>query len=164
MSRTLILMRHAKSSWSNPDLADHDRPLNTRGRKSATALGDWLRAQGHVPAAGLVSSACRTRETWDRLRLTAPVSFDDTLYHAEPWALLQALRAATTPTVLLLGHNPGIGAFAQQIVQAPPPHDRFADYPTGATLVARFPGADWTDTSWHSAETVDFVIPRTLLG
>ena len=58
--RRLVLMRHAKSSWGDPGLDDHDRPLNKRGKRSAEALGDWLRAQTIVVDEALVSSSART--------------------------------------------------------------------------------------------------------
>ena len=62
MTRRLILMRHAKSSWDNPFAEDHQRPLNGRGKRSAKAIGEWLRAQGYLPDQILSSSATRTRE------------------------------------------------------------------------------------------------------
>src|SRR6056297_2318257 len=67
--RRLVLMRHAKSSWGDPGLDDHDRPLNKRGKQSAKALGDWLRAQTIVVDQALVSSSVRTVETMQRLKV-----------------------------------------------------------------------------------------------
>lgn len=158
MTRFLILMRHAKSSWAQPDLADHDRPLNGRGRRSAKALGDWLRDQGWVPDNVLCSTSQRTRETLARLAVNAPVSFEHALFHATPKAMAQVLSHASGNTILMIGHNPGIADFAHAIVSAPPDHPRFADYPTGATLVARFDGG------WSGGAVADFVIPRDLPG
>jgi phosphohistidine phosphatase len=63
MTLRLILSRHAKSGWDDPDLSDHDRPLNARGRGDAPKVGAWLRAKGYLPDAALVSSARRTQET-----------------------------------------------------------------------------------------------------
>lgn len=164
MTRTLILTRHAKSSWDDPRQDDHDRPLNNRGRKSAKAIGDWLRAQGHVPDAGLSSTSLRTRETWGGLGFDVPVTFDEALYHAGPETIFRVLQRATVPTVLLLGHNPGIGAFAERIVGTPPDHARFLDYPTCATLVVRFDTDDWRTITWGSGDALEFVIPRELLA
>jgi len=64
MTLRLILTRHAKSSWTDPSVEDRDRPLNTRGEKSARAVGKWLAKRGHVPELALVSSSERTRQTW----------------------------------------------------------------------------------------------------
>ncbi|MBL4558811.1 MAG: histidine phosphatase family protein [Rhodobacteraceae bacterium] len=65
-------MRHAKSDWGDPTRADHDRPLNRRGRRAAPLIGRWLAAQGAIPDAVLTSSARRTRETWDRMAPAFP--------------------------------------------------------------------------------------------
>lgn len=163
MTRTLILMRHAKSSWDSPALRDHDRPLNGRGRASASALGDWMRTKGLHPDEVRSSSSARTVETCERLGLAVAPHYTDALYHAGPGAILGQLRQATGHTVLMLGHNPGIADFAQRLLRAPPDHPRFADYPTCATLVAIFDLTDWADVAWHSGTATDFVIPRGLM-
>lgn len=162
--KTLILMRHGKSSWGDPALDDHDRPLNDRGMQAAERLGEWLRARGHVPDAALVSTARRTRETFEGLGLTCDAAFQGGLYLAEPDVMLGALRKATGGTVLMIGHNPGIGWLAQEIVTRPPAHTRFEDYPTGATLVVRFAAPDWAGIAPRSGEVVDFIVPRDLTG
>lgn len=160
--KTLILMRHAKSDWSTAAESDHARPLNKRGRASATALGEWLRGKGWLPDAVLCSTALRTRQTLDGLRLTCPARFLDALYHADPETMLGALREAEGETVLMLGHNPGIADLAAMLLAEPPAHPRFDDYPTGATLVARFAIADWSALQPGSGELADFVVPREL--
>ncbi|MGR3320840.1 MAG: SixA phosphatase family protein [Pseudooceanicola sp.] len=164
MTRTLILIRHAKSSWDDPQLEDFDRPLNKRGRKSARAVGQWLHETGYVPEAVLCSSAARTRETFDRLKLGAEVEFRDDLYHASPETLLSALQGAKADRVAIIAHNPGIAAFAAAIVATPPPHGRFADFPTCATLVAEFDVDDWARIEPGSAKVVNFITPRELIG
>ncbi|WP_170764995.1 SixA phosphatase family protein [Ruegeria lacuscaerulensis] len=163
MTRTLILTRHAKSSWGSPALSDHDRPLNKRGRKSAPAIATWLRGNGWLPDEVLSSSSARTRETWDRMGLQADkVSFHRTLYHASAEGMLTELSEATEQTVLMLGHNPGIATFANRLVRKAPDHVRFYDYPTCATTVIRFEIDDWADIQWHSGDVQGFVIPREL--
>lgn len=158
----LILMRHAKSSWGDPALDDHARPLNGRGRRSATALGDWLRSGGYLPDEALSSTAQRTRETFAGLKLAAPVRFAQDLYLSSPGEMMQALKSATGEAVLLIGHNPGCADFAESIVANEPDHPRFLDYPTGATLVADLPVQNWADVRWGTGTTVDFVVPRDL--
>lgn len=164
MTKTLILMRHAKSDWGAPSLPDKLRPLNARGHRSATALGDWLRAKGHVPEAVMCSSAIRTRETLAGLALVeTPTCFSDDLYHAEADVMLQVLHRATADKVLMIGHNPGICDFAQMLMDDEPDHIRFHDFPTCATLVARFDIADWAALQWRSGQPVDFTVPRELI-
>lgn len=161
--KRLILMRHAKSDWSGGTV-DHKRPLNTRGRQSAAALGTWLRQTGYLPDRALCSTSERTRETLSRLGIEATTTYEDRLYHAGPVALRMALaNAGGAETVLMIAHNPGICAFAHEIVTARPRHPRFEDYPTGATLVADFNIASWSDLEGATGTVRDFVIPRELL-
>ncbi|OSP55164.1 histidine phosphatase family protein [Pseudoruegeria sp. SK021] len=166
MTRRLVLLRHAKSSWGDLDLKDHDRPLNARGRASCEAIGGWLAAQGHLPDQVLCSSAVRTRETWNRIAGLLPsgpqVQMEDRLYLANPETLADCLSRCTGQTVALLAHNPGIGEFAQQLVATPPAHPGFAPYPTLATLVVTFPIDDWSDLALGSGQVVDFIVPRDL--
>lgn len=166
MTLTLILTRHAKSDWDDPSLSDHDRVLNPRGQADAPKLGAWLAARGHVPDAALVSSARRTQETWERMApgfgRSVPMTVVPGLYHAEAQDILGHLREAKGRKILLIGHNPGICDFAHRIVDQPAAHPRFIDYPTGATLVAEFPGDDWSAVDWWSGRVVDFTVPRDL--
>lgn len=160
----LVLMRHAKSSWNDPTQDDFDRPLNGRGRSSATALGKWLKDRNYVPDQALVSSSLRTRETFSRLELTCEAIFLDALYHAAPGAMMAHLRKAAGQTILMVAHNPGIAWFAQEILVAPPPHSRFFDYPTGATLVAEPSAENWDAVKPGCGRALDFIVPRELTG
>ncbi|AWI84386.1 phosphoglycerate mutase [Alloyangia pacifica] len=162
--KRLILMRHAKSDWS-VGMPDHARPLNPRGRKSAEALGVWLRAQEILPDQVLCSSAARTCETLDLLHLgEVATRFEDRLYLAEPATLLKSLQAAKGSTVLMLAHNPGIGDFARGLVARAPWHPKFGTYPTGATLVANFEIGEWSDARMGGALCHAFIVPRELLS
>jgi len=167
MTKRLILIRHAKSSWNTP-LDDHARILNGRGRTSATALGRWLGAQGYVPDEVHTSDAARTLETTTLICngfMRAPViTQHPALYHAGPDVLMSILHAATGPTVAIVAHNPGIAFFAEQIVAAKPDHARFFDYPTAATLVCDFEIEKWADAVARAAHVVDFIVPRDLEG
>jgi len=110
---TLVVMRHAKSAWPE-GVADLARPLNERGRRDAPAAGRWLRSQVPDIDMTLVSTATRTRQTWDlvaeELGGDPDCLFDDRIYDGSPDALLAAVRELpeTARTVLLLGHNPGV--------------------------------------------------------
>ncbi|KIN62223.1 Phosphoglycerate mutase [Sulfitobacter noctilucicola] len=162
--KRLILMRHAKSDWSGGPSSDHDRPLNPRGRKAASALGAWMTSKELMPEQVLCSSAMRTKETFVRLDLgdIANFRYDRALYLAEPDTLLNALQAATGDCVLMIGHNPGSGMMAEAIVQETPNHPQFMSYPTGATLVADFDITDWRDACWGKAVARHFIVPRDL--
>ncbi len=118
----LLLLRHAKSQWGSPDLADADRPLNERGERDAPEMGRRLAAAGLVPARVLCSPAVRA-ETTARLVLAqmAPAQpelvLEKGIYDASPARLLDILTAqpdAVTP-LMLVGHNPGLTELANRL-------------------------------------------------
>src|ERR1700745_228339 len=116
-ARQLLILRHAKSSWDDPKLPDHARPLNARGRRTASALSQVLRDSFEPPELVLVSSARRTLQTLQALGplgpepQTAPL---DALYLATLTQLLQTLNGVDEAVrrVLLIGHNPGLHELA----------------------------------------------------
>jgi phosphohistidine phosphatase len=166
MTKRLILIRHAKSSWDAP-FDDHARILNDRGRKAASAIGGWLRSKGYLPDTIYSSDAARTRETAERVVAalgSAPaIHFQDNLYHAQPATLMRVLQRAEGDTIALVAHNPGIAFFAEEIVAKAPAHRRFNDYPTCATLVCDFPINNWAEAVSRSGQVVDFVVPKDLV-
>lgn len=164
MVKRLVLLRHAKSSWDDPTLDDRARPLNKRGRRSAKALGLWLKDIGITPDLTLCSDAVRATETFQRLKTAGEVRVMPELYMADPDTMLAALQQADGACVLLIGHSPGIADFAQRLVASPPPHARFADYPTGATLIVDIPMVDWTAGHFGTSRVVNFITPRELIG
>src|SRR6516165_3937456 len=107
-SKLLVLLRHAKSSWADPDLPDHDRPLNARGRDAAALVGRHLRQEGPPPDLVLCSSAVRTRQTLERLELPnrVEVVIEDRLYGATAGSLLARIRQVPPgdETVLVIAH------------------------------------------------------------
>lgn len=164
--KRLILTRHAKSSWDDPLMPDHDRPLNERGKAAAADLGQWLASRGYVPGEVLCSDALRTRKTWSGIAPALPgtpvLELKPALYHAGPDVMLAVLRHATADTVMMIGHNPGIAEFAAKLVARPPQNPEFARYPTGATLVADFAIDSWEQLGWGSGVADDFIIPREI--
>lgn len=160
MTRTLILMRHAKSSWDTPG-PDHDRPLNARGRRAADTMRDWLRQNGPLPDEALISSAARTMETWQRLSLDTPLRVEPQLYHADAEAMLRVLRSARGEVVLMVGHNPGVGDLAAEVLSEAPSHPQFDKFPTCATLVCRFE-TPWRDAGFGQATPLAFTVPKVL--
>lgn len=163
MPLKLILMRHAKSSWDDLGSADFDRVLNGRGRASAVAMGQWLRAAGHLPDLTLCSSSARTRETQELAAMGGEVVFSDALYHAGAQRMLTALHAASGGTVLMIGHNPGIAALASGLARAAPDHPRFGAYPTCATTVFSFDCDDWHEVTPGSGTVLDFMLAREIV-
>ena len=94
---------------------------------------------------------------------TAPeVAYSDELYHAEPAALMDALRKAQGETVMMIAHNPGIAFFAQGLVSALPGDARFERYPTAATAVIDFDAPAWTQVAWSTGTVTDLAFARDL--
>lgn len=166
--RRLIVMRHAKAAWPD-DVADHERPLTGRGRRDSAAAGHWLRDQGLEPDLLLVSSAVRTRQTMDAVLAAqsgAPeVRIGDDLYGATAGDLLDAVRAVDEghDTVLLVGHNPGIGMVVALLDDGsgesdPAGPDAFG-YPTAATTVFEI-ATPWAWLDPGTARIVASTVPR----
>jgi phosphohistidine phosphatase len=122
--KTLLLLRHAKSSWKNPQWADHDRPLNSRGRLAAQRMGRLLSDEGLTPDLVLCSTALRARETAELVFANsvthATILYREDLYHAEPAQLSRILAEVSEPVprLLLIGHNPGLEQFLSQLTTA----------------------------------------------
>ena len=119
--KQLLLLRHAKSSWDDPDLNDFDRPLAERGFKAARLMGRELAARDWLPDQALVSSALRTRDTWRLVAAELPVhprvAFAETLYDASAAAILGQIRKAdpSSDNLAVIGHNPGLEDLAKQL-------------------------------------------------
>ncbi len=116
MTRTLILLRHAKSAWPE-DTPDAARPLAARGLRDAPAVGRWLRAQVPKIDCVLCSPAVRAAQTWDlaavQLAAMPRVSHDERLYGASAHELLTVTQELPrgASTAVLVGHNPGLEDF-----------------------------------------------------
>ena len=161
--KRLILMRHAKSDWFTDEEEDFKRPLNTRGRRDAPRMGKWLRDHRYLPDMVLCSSAVRTRETLALTGIEAETEFMPSLYHAPASRMLDILRHdASGDTVMMIGHNPGISVFAQDILDVSPMDTKFRQYPTAAILIVDFGTEDWADAGWATGQMVDFVYPKSL--
>jgi phosphohistidine phosphatase len=166
--RRLFLVRHAKSSWDQPELADHDRPLARRGRRAATALAEHLGGLADRPDLVLCSSAARTVETLERIRPALPkgaaVDVTDRLYEADADELLAIVRGlpASVACAVLIGHNPGIGDLAVMLAG----HDDRAaragmagKFPTGA-LARLAVGGRWSAVAPGEATLEELWTPR----
>ncbi len=172
MMRQLLLLRHAKSSWDDPLLADHARPLNASGRTSAVAMRRALDEAG-VPDLVLVSSARRTLQTLQALGTFEPlprVTPLDSLYLATAAQLLEVLTAVEEAfsRVLLIGHNPGLHDLALHLAAAPggsetlPMRRDLAEgFPTGALAVFSVAGP-WWSIGEGGTRLTRFTAPRDL--
>ncbi|HVW54769.1 MAG TPA: histidine phosphatase family protein [Rhizobiaceae bacterium] len=167
--KSLLLMRHAKSSWDDGSLADIDRPLAARGREAANIVTGELVRRGWIPDHVLVSPSRRTRETWAileaRLSTRPEVQFLRELYEASASRLLETLRRLPEEarTVLVIGHNPSIEELAKGLSGARSSRAALAvlqrKFPTAA--VARFTvRGKWVDLRRDHAMLTDFVRPK----
>jgi phosphohistidine phosphatase len=165
--RTLIAVRHAKSSWDH-DVEDHDRPLSGRGRRDADALGRLLVQRGLAPDLVLCSTATRTRETWERAQAVGATAGEVRLvrgiYHAWVPELVRLVRQTPDElgTVLLLGHSPGIPDLVEHICIRTDSADWAQldqKYPTSGLAVVNVP-CPWREVGTSTADLVAFAIPR----
>lgn len=175
MPRRLLLLRHAKSDWSDPSLGDHDRPLAPRGARAAGDMARFLRREKLVPPVVISSSSVRTRETWQRVaakleHAPEPV-FTDQLYLATASSMLKLLAGcpAEHSRVMLIGHNPGIERLALMLAltcEAESDSGALATlrskYPTGALAVLESDARSWAEVESRGARLVRFVRPRDL--
>lgn len=146
--KTVHLLRHAKSSWKDEALDDHDRPLARRGRAAAKTIAAYFKRRGIAPDLVICSTAGRARETWKPIaKAITPgeVVLEHDIYAVSEGALLRYLRGLPEEagSVLLIGHNPGLHALALALAAAPsrrrlPPAD--GKFPTGALASLSFDG------------------------
>lgn len=169
--KTIYLLRHAKSSWKDKAAEDIDRPLNKRGRKAAAAMADYLTAQGIAPAQILCSPARRTRETLEqmeeKLNSAIPIRFEKGIYLAEAPTLLRRLRRLSDalPSVMVVGHNPGLERLALMLAGdgEPEARDRLAQkFPTGALAVLTAEAEHWRALEPGCGYLASFVRPKDL--
>lgn len=170
MTRTLLLLRHAKSSWDDPALGDHDRPLAARGRRATTALRRHLRDSRTEVDVVLCSTAARTRETWKRVRAGVRgqplVRFEPRVYEADVRTLIEVVHTvpADAGAVLLVGHNPGLDELAHALAADGDPEAlRRLDggLPSGSLATITVTG-EWADLAPGRGHLDSLVRPRDL--
>jgi phosphohistidine phosphatase len=167
-TRRLYVLRHAKSSWKDPDLADHDRPLNRRGRRAAKAISAHLRAEGIDPELVLCSTAKRARQTLQGIEPALgrrTVEVERELYGASAAMIVERLRHVprTIASVMVIAHNPGLQDLVLDLARTG--HERrrvAAKFPTAALATLDVAGADWSQLASGQAELAAFVRPRDL--
>lgn len=170
MPKTVLLLRHAKSSREDPEMADFDRPLTGRGRRDSPRMGAWMGEAGLRPDLVLCSDAKRARETWtglsERLRCAAPVLFERGLYMASAKALCRRLQRLPdrVGSVLVIGHNPGLEEAAQALADGTgEPLERLqTKFPTAALARLDLDIADWTQLQPGTGRLSLFMTPAEL--
>lgn len=163
----LYLLRHAKSGWDNPKLADFDRPLAPRGEREAAEMAALIAARAYRPARILCSSAQRTRETLGAVLKALPEesSIETTrrLYEADAERLLGVLwEQRSMSSVMMIGHNPGLHQLAQLLAGTGDDralHRLRTDFPPASLAMIEFAAAAWSDVRPGSGRLIAFETP-----
>lgn len=167
--RRLLLLRHAKSAYP-AGVADIDRPLGPRGQAAAPRMGAYIAREGLCPDHAMVSPARRSQETWEAVRAECPDTAMETvpsLYEAPAGRILDAIRSAPAEatSLLVIGHNPGLGDLALRLVGEGPKglqNDLRDKFPTAALAVFAFEADGWESIAFGGGELLRFVRPRQL--
>jgi phosphohistidine phosphatase len=155
MKRTVVIIRHAKSSWANPLQSDFDRPLNDRGKHDAPRMGKELKKQHLIPDLIIASTAKRTRQTAKMIAEAVGydidnIKWEEKLYHCIPSVFEETLYEVSdrVKTVFIVAHNPGITAFANQLS-----HDfKIENMPTCCVIGAHVETDEWSNFAMAKKE------------
>jgi phosphohistidine phosphatase len=161
--KTLLILRHAKSSWANAYLSDHDRPLKKRGKRDAPRMGRLLRDEDLVPDLIICSSAKRALDTAEAAAEASGyggvIEVTRDFYHADPETYIGRLKVLPKEVnrVLIVGHNPGMEEMLEQLTGL---HERM---PTAALAQVSLPIEGWSDIGLEtSGSLVNLWLPRNL--
>lgn len=165
----LYVLRHAKSSWDDPGLSDHDRPLAPRGRKAAKVVGRHLEEAGIRPELVLCSSARRARETYELVQPVGELLIEPALYGASADEVIERVREVpdSTDAVMVIGHNPALQMAVLSLVSSRQGGDARAfqqlreKFPTCALATVRVTGS-WPRLGPSGGELVGLVRPADL--
>jgi phosphohistidine phosphatase len=160
--KRLTLVRHAKSSWKDPELTDFDRPLSKRGKRDAPLMGERLAGRDSRPELILSSPAKRARKTAKlmarKLELAADrLILEAEIYEAEPEALLKVIRGLDDrwAHVLLIGHNPGLTELGNLLADC-----GIENIPTCGALCLDFAAESWRSLGPQSGTLVFYDYPK----
>ena len=167
--RTLLLMRHGKSSWAAPLQADFDRPLKARGQRAAEQMARWIGHSAQIPDTILTSPAVRARDTAEivhsGLRLGTRVLVEEPrIYEANPTTLLYCIgeHGGDATTLMLIGHNPGLEMLTLLLAtDEPAAGHHYKLFPTATVAVLEYAG-EWTDLRPQSCKCATIARPREL--
>lgn len=158
--KRVLLMRHAKSDWSNKNLSDHQRPLNNRGKNDAPKMALEIAERGIFPELILVSDSLRTRNTWEMIQDYFPSSqtvFIPELYHASSSEIVNILSGVDDliDNVMIIGHNPGITTAFYDIAKV-----RIDNVPTSGVGCIRLVSEKFKDILSSGNELEYFIYPK----
>lgn len=164
--KTLYIIRHAKSSWDNPDLSDFERPLNSRGKKNAPRMAKRLKEKRIVPDVMLTSPAERALATCQEFARVLnfdenKIKADRRLYHADEDQILTVIRELkdsprdSEEVVMLFGHNPGLTEFVNSLLK-----EELENIPTCGIVAASLNIDRWKDTRFGCGELKFFDYPK----
>ena len=160
--KTLLLMRHAKSSWDQPELPDHERPLNKRGLRDAPRMGKLLLENKLTPELILSSSAKRARDTASHVAQACHYEGEpellDVLYETSAWNYIKTLHVLPNAyeRVLIVGHNPVLEALLLTLAST------YRQMPTAAIAHLELPTQRWDVLREVDATVVNLWTPKTL--
>ncbi len=161
--KTLMLLRHAKSSWGDPNLPDAERPLNERGVRDAPRVGNWMyRQKLKRPCALVCSPAVRTRQTMKLIvgaaGIQCPARLDERIYQAGVADLLDVIKDApeACDCLMLIGHNPGMEELLLYLT------DEHRSMPTAALAIIKLEAATWRDIAAKTNRLAHFIKPRDI--
>jgi phosphohistidine phosphatase len=143
--KTLLILRHAKSSWNNANMTDHDRPLNERGKRDAPRAGRALAAQDVVPELIITSTAERAMSTAEAAAAATndppELKYERRLYLASPLTILKILQELGNgpQRVMVVGHNPGLEELVYHLTEEP------EAMPTAAIAQVDLPITAWSE-------------------
>jgi phosphohistidine phosphatase len=164
MTKTLLLMRHGKSSWKDKKIPDFKRPLKKRGKAASAEIGRILRENELIPQVILSSPALRASQTAEIVAQESgfpiKVTFVDSFYMAEPDVYFKYLSGLdeSLERVLIVSHNPGLEAFMQLL------DGKLEALPTGSLAYLSLDIKKWSDLSMETdAELIGFWDPETEL-
>jgi phosphohistidine phosphatase len=169
--RRLMLLRHAKAEKGSAGGRDFDRGLAQRGRDESPRMGDYMAHHELNPDLVVASPARRVRETWELVapafRPAPPVLWEERLYEVEGKTILKLLKdiATDAPTLLVVGHNPGLQDFAKLVIASGDVEARERlneNLPTAGLLVIDFAFNKWDKLHARSGRLDRFVSPRLL--
>ena len=160
--KTLLIMRHGKSSWKDSNLADHERPLKKRGRKDTERIAELLKDKKLVPGVILCSTALRARQTAeafvDEVDFEGEIEYLDTFYMAEPEAFFERLQTLQdVERVMIIGHNPGLESLLQILA------DEIKALPTAAVAQLSLDISSWQDLNLNTRGKIKHLwLPREI--
>jgi len=167
--KRLFILRHAKSSWDDPGLDDHERPLAPRGQRACKVMAEYLRTNAIEPELVLCSSSRRTRETLAGIAPTGKHVIESELYSASPGDLVDRLHRVPDKvgSVMLIGHNPSMQMLALRLARrdgdAAVREALARKFPTGALATLTFE-CGWSELGPGSARLQAFLTPKELNG